>query len=355
MMASDPRPKVALALAVARGNAQQLVGTFALLADRHARDADVRDQASLMGAWSKEHLTLLEPLIDKYGKTVSERPERLRSALFSGTRVGGLGLLMDLKDAQLLVHEQEMTLIALDEAAQALNDKQFIDTISRLSEETSRQAAWLKTRFKQTSAQALTVPADPGAEIRGSIPKHLSVLAMPDPVWAPVAVAVLTLAVGVPALLIGMQPWLLPSLGPTAFLQAALPAHPAARLWNVVVGHTGAVIAGFAAVWLFNAFNDPVVLTDQHLSVGRLGASVVAMALSMLLGLLLRASHPPAAATVLLITLGSVRTVEQVVAFAIGLAILAVVGELVRRVRLGQPSWGRMKVDARSQSRLESR
>jgi hypothetical protein len=349
------KPKLALALAVARGTAQQLIGVFALLADRHARDADVRDQASLMGAWSTEHVALLEPAIEKYGKTVSERPERLRSALLSGTRVGGFGLLMDLKDAQLLVHEQELTLMAIDEAAQALNDKELIDTLARLKEETSRQADWLKTRFKQTAAQALTITADPRAEIQASIPKHFSVLALPDPIWAPLGVALLTLAVGVPALLFGMQPWLLPSLGPTAFLQTALPAHPSARLWNVVMGHGGGVIAGFAGVFLFNALNDPAVLTDHQLTVGRLGASVVGMAVSMLVGIVLRASHPPAAATVLLITLGSVKTLEQVIALAIGLAILAVVGELLRRIRLGQPSWGRMKVAARSESRLNSR
>jgi CBS-domain-containing membrane protein len=164
------------------------------------------------------------------------------------------------------------------------------------------------------------------------------------------AVALLTLAVGVPAILVGFQPWLLPSLGPTAFLQAALPAHPMARLWNVVLGHGGGVVAGFAGVALFNAWNEPVVLTDHTLTLGRLGASVVAMALLMVVGGLLRASHPPAAATVLLITLGSLRDQSQLIAFAIGLAILAVVGELLRRVRLGGMSWGQ----GRAKKRLEA-
>jgi hypothetical protein len=188
---------------------------------------------------------------------------------------------------------------------------------------------------------------DPKTELEASIPKHLSVVAIPDPVWGPVAVALLTLAVGVPAILVGFQPWLLPSLGPTAFLQAALPAHPTARLWNVLLGHGGGVLAGFAGVALFNAWNDPVVLTDHTLSVGRLGASVVAMALLMLIGGLLRASHPPAAATVLLITLGSVTDQTQLIAFAIGLAILAVAGELLRRLRLGGMSWGAGKAKDR--------
>jgi hypothetical protein len=344
------KPKVALALAIAAGNERQLSDAFALLADRHAREADVRDQATLMAKWSAEHIELLAPMTEKYGKAVSERPERLRSALLSGTRVGGLGLLMDLKDVSLLLHEQELTWESLWEAAQALKDEEFVSIVERARDQTNRQQQWLKSRMKESAGQVLTVAADPRAEIQASVPKHLSLVSLPDPVWSPIAVAALTLAVGVPALLFGMQPWLLPSLGPSAFLQAALPAHPAARLYNVVVGHGGAVISGFAAVWLLNAWNEPVVLTDHVLTPVRLTASVLAMALSMLLGILLRASHPPAAATVLLITLGSLSTQDQLIALAIGVGIVGVVGELVRRLRLGQPSWGRAKAAARASS-----
>src|SRR5690349_15334129 len=99
--------KLGLALAVARGNEEQLYGAFALLADRHDREADIRDQSTAMAGWSKEHIALLKPFEERYGKTVSERPERIRSALLTGSRVGGLGVLMDLKDVALLVSEQE--------------------------------------------------------------------------------------------------------------------------------------------------------------------------------------------------------------------------------------------------------
>lgn len=343
-------PKLALALAVARGNEQQLVTTFALMATRHDREADIRDQSTLLSTWSQRHLDGLEPFIAKYGKTVSERPERLRSALFTGTRTGGLGLLMDIKDLCLLLTEQELTWTALNEAAQEVRDEELVSFVKTSLEETSRQLGFFKTRFKQTAGQALTVTADTGAELRGSMPKHFSAVALPDPVWAPVAVAVLTLAVGIPALLLGMQPWLLPSLGPTAFLQAMMPAQPSSRLYNVVVGHVGGLAAGFLAVWLFNAWAEPVVLTDHVLTAPRLAASTLAMALSILLGILLRASHPPAAATVLLITLGSMKDQQQVIAFLIGLAIVAVVGELVRRLRQGDWAWGRKKIAQRAAS-----
>jgi hypothetical protein len=74
------------------------------------------------------------------------------------------------------------------------------------------------------------------------------------------------------------------------------------------------------------------------------------MALSILVGIVLRASHPPAAATVLLITLGSMKDQQQVVAFVIGLIIVAVVGEIVRRLRLGDWSWGQTKIAQRTTS-----
>jgi hypothetical protein len=341
-------PKVAFTLAVLKGTERQLSDAFALLADRHARDAAIRDMASLMATWSARHVESIEPLARKYGRGSSERPERLRSALFSGTRIGGLGALQDMQDVSLLVTEAEMVWTELKEAGSALRDAEMLDIVNKAVEENARQLQWVKTMVKELSAENLTITADLRAEIRASIPKHLSVVALPDPIWAPIAVALLTLAVAVPALLLGMQPWLLPSLGPTAFLQVALPAHPTARLYNVLVGHAGGVIAALAGLWLFNAWNEPVVLVDQTLTAPRVGASMVALLLAMLLGMLLRASHPPAAATVLLITLGSMKTQEQLIALAIGVVILGVAGEAVRRLRLGEPSWGRLKAAARS-------
>src|SRR4051794_7106934 len=127
--------KLALALAVARGTEEQLASAFAFMADRHDREADIRDEGTLMATWSRRHIEQLRPFEDKYGKTASERPERIRSALFAGTRMGGLGLLMDLKDMALLVNEQELTYTALNEAAQEVRDEELVNTITTLSAE----------------------------------------------------------------------------------------------------------------------------------------------------------------------------------------------------------------------------
>ena len=44
------------------------------------------------------------------------------------------------------------------------------------------------------------------------------------------------------------QPWLFPSLGPTAYLLAKYPELPSSRIYNCVVGHLVGLASGFAAV-----------------------------------------------------------------------------------------------------------
>lgn len=160
--------------------------------------------------------------------------------------------------------------------------------------------------------------------------------AVPDAVWAPLAAGLLMLAVGMVGLL-AHEPWIFPSLGPTAFLQAETPESKSARFYNTVVGHLLGLGAGLAAVFLLGADQAPAVLSSHDLTGTRLWAAVLAVALTLFLGYLLRASHPPAAATTLLVALGSLKpdweTVQTVI---VGVLILAFLGDLLRRVRIGE-------------------
>ncbi len=142
----------------------------------------------------------------------------------------------------------------------------------------------------------------------------------------------LILITGAFSLLAG-RPWLLPSLGPTAVLAGEMPAHPVTRAWNTIVGHAGGLLAGFAGVLIAGAMNDPVVLVDHVLTPGRVLASVIAMALTVLAGGLLRASHPPAAATTLLVSLGSLQTPLDAANLLVGVVIIAVAAAVLREVR----------------------
>ncbi len=160
-------------------------------------------------------------------------------------------------------------------------------------------------------------------------------ITVPDVIWAPLAVGGLIGAAGLFGLAVG-QPWLFPSLGPTAFLQAETPEQPASSFRSTVLGHAVGLAAGFAAVYLFGQADAPSVMATEHLTLARVGASVVAVALTMLGGTVLKASHPPAAATTLLVALGGLKaTASGAAAVAAGVLIIAALGEGVRRVRLG--------------------
>ena len=161
--------------------------------------------------------------------------------------------------------------------------------------------------------------------------------AVPELVWAPLAGGVLVLIPGLIGLAAG-NPWLFPSLGPTAFLQAANPQQPSSRFYNTLMGHLLGIAAAVIAVLVIGATAEPSVLATHQLFPRRVWASALAIALTLLFQLLLRANHPPAAATTLLITLGGFSpTWKDISVIVVGVLIMAVAGEIVRRARLSQP------------------
>lgn len=156
---------------------------------------------------------------------------------------------------------------------------------------------------------------------------------IPDQIWAPAAGGLITFLVGLFSILIG-QPFLLANLGPTVYLQAAYPNNPSSRFVNVVVGHIVGIIAGFIGGILFDAVNDPVVLVDKTLTGARLGAAVAGIILTILVTLLLKVAHPPAAATTLLVASGSIQTNTDYLNLIIGILIIAILGEIICRARI---------------------
>jgi CBS-domain-containing membrane protein len=166
---------------------------------------------------------------------------------------------------------------------------------------------------------------------------HHGADAIPDAIWAPISGGILTLIPGLLGFATGNL-WLFPSLGPSAYLQAATPQNEAARPYNTFVGHICGIAAALLAVFLCGANGAPSVFEVHHLILSRLIASAVAVALTLLLGVLLKAQHPPAAATTLLITLGGFKpNFNDMSALVTGIVIITVAGELMRRARLVQP------------------
>jgi CBS-domain-containing membrane protein len=137
--------------------------------------------------------------------------------------------------------------------------------------------------------------------------------------------------------LLAHQPWLFPSLGPTAFLQAEQPNVPFAKFYHTVMGHFIGLCTGLLAVFVLQANSAPGVLLTGKITAVRVAAAVLAVTLNMLIGILLKASHPPAAATTLLVSLGGFKPIlHDAVTIMIGVIIVATIGEGFRRWRLQQ-------------------
>ncbi|HEX8453314.1 MAG TPA: HPP family protein [Longimicrobium sp.] len=152
--------------------------------------------------------------------------------------------------------------------------------------------------------------------------------------WTPLVTALLVLLPGLVGLAIG-RPTLFPSLGPTALLQARTPDHPSTRFYNVVVAHLIGLGSAFLMVTIFGIAHARSAFEVGELSWSRVLAASLAVGLSALVDTLLRAPHPPSAATTLLASLGAFHpSVRDTVTFVIGVLIVAVAGELCRHLRL---------------------
>ncbi|NLN77940.1 MAG: HPP family protein [Armatimonadetes bacterium] len=131
--------------------------------------------------------------------------------------------------------------------------------------------------------------------------------------------------------------WLFPSLGPTAFLQAEAPTLPMSRLYNTLIGHLVGIIAGYLAVIMLGLNGADSVFVIHRVTVGRMWASVIAVTLTLAGQILLKAAHAPAAATTLLITMGGFqRKWSDVADLAVGILIVAFMGECLRRLRASE-------------------
>jgi hypothetical protein len=129
-------------------------------------------------------------------------------------------------------------------------------------------------------------------------------------------------------------PYLFPSLGPTAFLQAEYPDQRSSGIYHVVVGHLLGLVSGFLAVGLSGAMNVAPASPGAPITLARALAVLFAVAITILLQLAARASHPPAISTSLLIALGAFSaSLHTVATITTGVLLVGVPGELLRQAR----------------------
>jgi hypothetical protein len=160
-----------------------------------------------------------------------------------------------------------------------------------------------------------------------------SVAPVLDLVWVPaVSAALIALAGAIGVWL--KQPWLFAGLAPTILMVAASPGHETTSFRAIVVGHLAAIACAHLALLILDAGGAPSMLVTRIVPFDRVWASAVAIAMLALVQPQLKAFHPPAAATALLVTLGVYRmTGKTPMALMGAVVVIALASELLKRVR----------------------
>lgn len=150
-----------------------------------------------------------------------------------------------------------------------------------------------------------------------------------EAVYSSVA-SVLALGVSALAAYLLKQPLLFPSLGPTAYLFFESPMARRSSPRNTIIGHGVAILAGAVSLAVFGLLGAPSILQEGP-TAAHVSAGVLSVALTGGVVLLLRASHPPAGATTLIVSLGLLQMPREMVTLMVGVLILTAAGWLINR------------------------
>lgn len=150
-----------------------------------------------------------------------------------------------------------------------------------------------------------------------------------------VAIAIMSLV----ALVTG-EPFVFPSLGPTAFLLFYTPLTPAASPRNTLAGHLIGAAAGYLALVVFGLTHDPPALATS-VTAARVGAAGLSLGLTAGVMVWAGVPHPPAGATTLIVSLGILREPEQLAVLMVAVALLVVQAFVINRLAgIDYPPWG---------------
>ncbi|SCG60190.1 HPP family protein [Micromonospora halophytica] len=139
---------------------------------------------------------------------------------------------------------------------------------------------------------------------------------------------------GVVALLTG-QPWLFPSLGPAVMLHVEKPDSPESSPRNTLIGHGVALLAGYGFLVVCGLTDNPSVL-QEGVGGWRIVAAAGSLAVTALVLVLVKAPHPPAGATTLIVSLGLLTTPTQLLVAAGAVVLVTAVDWLYGRAS-GRP------------------
>lgn len=147
--------------------------------------------------------------------------------------------------------------------------------------------------------------------------------------------------------MVSHTPFIFPSLGPTAILLFYTPLSPTASPRHTLYGHAIGILCGYGALLLMGLHHAPPAI-GSNVDERRVMAAALSLALTAALMILLKAAHPPAGATTLIVSLGVV--VKPFYLVVIEIAVGLLVGQAIvinRLAGLDYPLWAR-RAEARS-------
>jgi CBS-domain-containing membrane protein len=135
------------------------------------------------------------------------------------------------------------------------------------------------------------------------------------------------------------EPFVFPSLGPTAFLLFYTPLLPAASPRNTLGGHAIGAAAGYLSLVVFR-LTDAAPALASSVTGARVGAAALSLGLTSGVMVWARVPHPPAGATTLIVSLGILREPEQLAVLMVAVALLVVQGFVINRLAgIAYPLW----------------
>ena len=135
------------------------------------------------------------------------------------------------------------------------------------------------------------------------------------------------------------NPFVFPSLGPTAFLFFFSPKLPASSPRNTFMGHALGIVSGWICLAIFGLLNDPNVL-EAGFTWQRVMAAGLSLGLTCALMAQFKCPHPPAGATTLIVSLGLVHTSFGFLCMMMAVILLNIQAFIINRAAgIDYPIW----------------
>jgi CBS domain-containing membrane protein len=132
------------------------------------------------------------------------------------------------------------------------------------------------------------------------------------------------------------EPFLFPSLGATAFLMFETPMAEVSSTRNAVIGHMVGAAVAFFWLWVFGLIDMPSAIQAGFDS-ERVAAIALSLAFTGGILRLLRAAHPPAGATTVIVALGLLDNGHQMWILFLGVLLVVIPAGIINRL-MGVPA-----------------